>query len=81
LKVKHGRLWTTSTARSYEDTVCEEWASAFTVAELGEKIKWKELFIFGMPPDIGDLLKDDTTHADFYDKVLIYLVENKLVIL
>jgi hypothetical protein len=54
-----------------------EFFSALTVSELGEKIKWKELHIFGSPDEFDDMLTNEITQADFYAKVLIYILENK----
>lgn len=53
--------------------------SAYTVAELGEILKWKNEIIFGLPEDIKSLLKDKDTEADFRAKMLIYLIKNKLI--
>ena len=51
----------------------DNYYSAFTCAELGEMLKWKEAIIFGLPEKVKELLKDNDTEANFRAKMLIYL--------
>lgn len=62
-----------------DDDVSMEYVSAFTVAELGEMLKWKSLMIFGLPEHYADFISDTISEADFRAKMLIYLIENNLI--
>ena len=53
--------------------------SAFTVAELGEMLQWEKLYIFNVPEKLLKYVDGRNTEADARAKMLIYLLENKLM--
>jgi hypothetical protein len=54
--------------------------SAYTVSELGELIKWKLLYIAGIPDEFMVYINDSNDNeADVRAKWLIHLLENSLM--
>lgn len=54
------------------------WA-AFTVAELGRFLQWEKLYISGILEELLNYVDSKNTEADTRAKMLIYLIENKLM--
>jgi hypothetical protein len=65
-----GRWWLDYCGKPW-DEFKDRWASAFTVAELGEIIGAETLSI--------DFVQDDITEADASAEVLIHLIENNIL--
>jgi hypothetical protein len=53
--------------------------SAFTVAEFGICLQWEKLYIFGCPEQLLDFVNGSDTEANARAKILIHLIENKMI--
>lgn len=53
--------------------------SAFTVSELGKLLHWEKLYIFGTPEELLDHIDGKNSEAEARGKMLIYLIENKII--
>jgi hypothetical protein len=73
----------TASKRAYieKKNVNPENYSAFTVSELGEMLRWENLYIFGTPKELLHHIDGKNTEADARAKMLIYLLEKKMVTL
>ncbi len=72
---KEGRFELSHLSRSWDSCY-----SAFSVAELGEMLLWDMFYIFGTPDDLRVKFIDGVdTEANTRAKILIYLIENKLI--